>query len=150
MKSPDTPQMKLVRTAMAANRLNQKALAKRAGVSYNVVNRWLSGQRTPRASSLRKIETALGFSDGELETPEASDIGNLGEPVRLSTPVGEIMVYFDKNAQGEWTDTERAEFNAWVTAVVLSKVADIKGRITPGRDGKTHGQTARSDDSEPS
>jgi transcriptional regulator with XRE-family HTH domain len=50
--------------------LTQKGLAEKAGVPYQTIQRWESGQSFPRPSHLQQLCSALGVTPDELLTPE--------------------------------------------------------------------------------
>ena len=55
-----------LREAMAAAQMNQRALAKAAGVTPSAVSQWTLGQTAPRPEMVAKLEGILSLPEGTL------------------------------------------------------------------------------------
>src|SRR5262245_9962505 len=60
--------MKAIRSARESRKISQRAMAKRAGVSFRTLQLLESGGWDPKISTLQKVLRSLGYPEGIVET----------------------------------------------------------------------------------
>ena len=100
-----------IRLQRKSARLNQEKLSELIGVSSKTIQRWESGERSPRLEEIEKLAEALGTTVGALmgETPEpeaAPKNPNENLPIN-NTPENETPEYLDLGYWGNVAENAR-------------------------------------------
>lgn len=114
-------------SALSARGVGTAELSREAGITLNTARDFLNGVRWPRARTLNKIETYLGWEPGRIEN-EAR-----GLPVSRAATVGPsaedaegVFLDIDASALEGLDDDERAEVLTAAKLTALSTARAIK------------------------
>jgi transcriptional regulator with XRE-family HTH domain len=133
--SPDTIEGDAVRVARLARGLTQETLASELGVSFSTVNRWESGENSPRGTTARILEEKL-FAPLRARTdarPAVSSTGGSSSPkhgnvqdvLREARDVSERLLALQRTLKG--LEAEIAHLGG---TVVVPRGVAVKGGLT--------------------
>lgn len=122
---PDRDQARVaVLERMAERGWDKARLANEAGIDYSTAGDFLNGARWPRLPTLSKIEKALGWEPGTIESVARGTASppNVGGEVQDR----QMLLNVDPAVYDDLDPAELAEAMATAQAVFLQKVREIR------------------------